>query len=78
MQLLRVAYHSYNSECRITRYLGKRKCSSDKDMLNQDFLDYIACLSVAISIVNYKENLEQSTNDDLMKAIDEKRSSETK
>lgn len=41
-------------------------------MLNQDFLDYIACLSVAISIVNYKENLEQSTNDDLMKAIDEK------
>lgn len=47
-------------------------------MLNQDFLDYIACLSVAISIVNYKENLEQSANDDLMKAIDEKRSSETK
>lgn len=41
-------------------------------MLSQDFLDYIACLSVAISIVNYKENLEQSTNDDLMKAIDEK------
>lgn len=41
-------------------------------MLNQDFLDYVACLSVAISIVNYKENLEQSTNDDLMKAIDEK------
>lgn len=41
-------------------------------MLNQDFLDYIACLSVAISIVNYKENLEQSANDDLMKAIDEK------
>lgn len=41
-------------------------------MLNQDFLDYIACLSVAISIVNYKENLEQSTNDDLMKTIDEK------
>ena len=41
-------------------------------MLIQDFLDYIACLSVAISIVNYKENLEQSTNDDLMKAIDEK------
>lgn len=41
-------------------------------MLNQVFLDYIACLSVAISIVNYKENLEQSTNDDLMKAIDEK------
>lgn len=41
-------------------------------MLNQGFLDYVACLSVAISIVNYKENLEQSTNDDLMKAIDEK------
>ena len=41
-------------------------------MLNQDFLDYIACLSVAMSIVNYKENLEQSTSDDLMKAIDEK------
>lgn len=41
-------------------------------MLTQEFLDYIAILSVALSVVNYRENLDQSTNDDLMRVIDEK------
>ena len=41
-------------------------------MLTQEFLDYITILSVALSVVNYRENLDQSTNDDLMRAIDKR------
>lgn len=48
------------------------KCGDNQNMLTQEFLDYIAILSVALSVVNYRENLDQSTNDDLMRVIDEK------
>lgn len=41
-------------------------------MLTQEFLDYTTILSVALSVVNYRENLDQSTNDDLMRAIDKR------
>ena len=36
-----------------------------------DILDVINLISFAISVVNYKENLEQSSNDDIMKKLDE-------
>lgn len=36
-----------------------------------DILDVLSLISFAISIVNYKENLEQSSNDDIMKKLDE-------
>lgn len=40
--------------------------------MNDGFLDAMSCMSFAIGLVNYKENLEQSTNDDLMRAIDKR------
>ena len=36
-----------------------------------DILDVINLISFAIGAVNYKENLEQSSNDDIMKKLDE-------
>lgn len=39
---------------------------------NLDFLDILSMLSFAISIANYNQNLQQSSNDDLMKEIDQK------
>lgn len=36
-----------------------------------DILDVINLISFAIGVVNYKENLEQSSNDDIMKKLDE-------
>jgi hypothetical protein len=37
-----------------------------------DFLDILSIISFAISIANYNQNLQQSSNDDLMKEIDQK------
>lgn len=39
---------------------------------NLDFLDILSILSFSISIANYNQNLQQSSNDDLMKEIDKK------
>ena len=39
---------------------------------NLDFLDILSIISFAISIANYEQNLQQSSNDDLMKEIDQK------
>lgn len=39
---------------------------------NLDFLDILSIISFAISIENYNQNLQQSSNDDLMKEIDQK------
>jgi hypothetical protein len=39
---------------------------------NLDFLDILSIISFAISIANYEQNLHQSSNDDLMKEIDQK------
>jgi hypothetical protein len=39
---------------------------------NLDFLDILSIISFAISIANYNQNLQQSSNDDLMKEIDKK------
>lgn len=40
--------------------------------LNEDFLDVMACMGFAISLVNYQENLQQSDNDDIMRKLDDK------
>lgn len=42
------------------------------NILNDDFLDVMACMGFAIGLVNYQENLEQSDNDDIMKELDDK------
>lgn len=42
------------------------------NILNDDFLDVMACMGFAIGLVNYQENLEQSGNDDIMKELDDK------
>ena len=34
---------------------------------NLDFLDILSIISFAISVANYEQNLQQSSNDDLMK-----------
>jgi hypothetical protein len=39
---------------------------------NLDFLDILSIISFAISVANYEQNLQQSSNDDLMKEIDQK------
>jgi septal ring factor EnvC (AmiA/AmiB activator) len=39
---------------------------------NLDFLDILSIISFAISVANYNQNLQQSSNDDLMKEIDQK------
>lgn len=41
-------------------------------LLNDDFLDVMACMGFAIGLVNYQENLQQSDNDDIMQKLDEK------
>jgi hypothetical protein len=41
-------------------------------ILNDDFLDVMACMGFAIGLVNYQKNLEQSDNDDIMKELDDK------
>lgn len=41
-------------------------------LLNDDFLDVMACMGFAIGLVNYQENLKQSNNDDIMNSLDEK------
>ena len=41
-------------------------------LLNDDFLDVMACMGSAIGLVNYQENLKQSDNDDIMNSLDEK------
>lgn len=41
-------------------------------MKNNDFLDILTCLQFAITLVNYQQNLQQSNNDDIMKALDQK------
>lgn len=43
-----------------------------KKLLNDDFLDVMACMGFAIGLVNYQENLQQSDNDDIMKELDDK------
>lgn len=42
------------------------------NILNDDFLDIMACMGFAIGLVNYQENLQQSDNDDIMKELDDK------
>lgn len=42
------------------------------NILNDDFLDVMACMGFAIGLVNYQENLQQSNNDDIMKELDDK------
>lgn len=37
---------------------------------NGDFLDAMSMMSFAIGLVNYRENLAQSNNDDIMKEVD--------
>lgn len=39
---------------------------------NFEFLDILSIISFAISVANYNQNLQQSSNDDLMKEIDQK------
>lgn len=41
-------------------------------MRNNDFLDILAYLQFAITLINYQQNLKQSDNDDIMKALDQK------
>lgn len=41
-------------------------------MRNNDFLDVLTCLQFAITLVNYQQNLQQSDNDDIMRALDQK------
>lgn len=38
---------------------------------NGDFLDAMSMMSFAIGLVNYRENLAQSNNDDIMKEVDQ-------
>lgn len=37
---------------------------------NGDFLDAMSMMSFAIGLVNYRENLAQSNNDDIMQEVD--------
>lgn len=37
--------------------------------MNDGFLDAMSCMSFAIGLVNYKENLEQSTNDKYLRKM---------
>lgn len=41
-------------------------------MRNDNFLDVLTCLQFAITLVNYQQNLQQSDNDDIMRALDQK------
>lgn len=41
-------------------------------MKNNDFLDVLTCLQFAITLANYQQNLQQSDNDDIMYALDQK------
>lgn len=37
---------------------------------NGDFLDAMSMMSFAIGLVNYRENIAQSNNDDIMQEVD--------
>ena len=41
-------------------------------MKNDNFLDILTYLQFAITLANYQQNLEQSDNDDIMYALDQK------
>ena len=41
-------------------------------MRNDNFLDILTCLQFAMTLVNYQQNLQQSDNDDIMRALDQK------
>lgn len=41
-------------------------------MKNNNFLDILTCLQFAITLANYQQNIEQSDNDDIMYALDQK------
>ncbi len=41
-------------------------------MRNNNFLDVLTCLQFAITLINYQQNLQQSDNDDIMRALDQK------
>lgn len=41
-------------------------------MRNNDFLDILTCLQFVITFINYQQNLQQSNNDDIMRALDQK------
>ena len=41
-------------------------------MKNDNFLDILTYLQFAITLANYEQNLEQSDNDDIMYALDQK------
>lgn len=40
--------------------------------LNDNFLDAMSCMGFAIGLMNLKENMEQTDNNGLMKALDQK------
>lgn len=42
--------------------------------MNDKYLDFLTILSVALTLVNYKENLEQSTSDDVIEELNQKQS----
>lgn len=42
--------------------------------MNDKYLDFLTILSVAFTLVNYKENLEQSTSDDVIEELNQKQS----
>lgn len=39
---------------------------------NLEFLDILNCISFALTIANYQQNLQQSDNDDIMYSLDQK------
>ena len=41
-------------------------------MKNDNFLDILTYLQFAITLANYEQNLEQSDNDDILYALDQK------
>ena len=42
--------------------------------MNDKYLDFLTILSVALTLVKYKENLEQSTSDDVIEELNQKQS----
>ena len=41
-------------------------------MMNQDFLDALTFVSFVVGVANYKDNLTQNDQDDLMRGLDQK------
>ena len=39
--------------------------------MNQDFIDIASCMDLALQILNYEQNTTQTSNDDIMKKIEE-------